>query len=560
MKPTLADLGININYDIIDYGYTPEQERLIDELYDAATKGKGQYLPRIKQAVKRYPHLPIYKNFLYACYARMGLKKEARHVLEIIREKHPDYVMGKINCAFDALDENKMEEAAEILHHFDLKKLGAHREELHYSEVLKVWVAAARYHIQLDDPDQAGYYWDLMEELMPDSEEGKIIAQTLVLKRMQLGVKQMKKERELERWVESFPTYIVEQSEEAPALPNPELQQLYEYSDESLPDEEIQEILELPRESLRAGLKMILEDSYRRFDYFTKAYEEEWNPEEQSFPIHALYFLREAGEPEDLDALLNLYRQGDEVLNYWFGDQFAELNWYTLYELGQGQLEKLKAFVLEPNLYYEARLLVSKTLAQLAIHQPARRAEVLDWFRDVFQYHLDHPDDDKRIDTAFLGWSASEALNLRAKELWPLIGQMYEKGFILPHYMGQLDELKREMDKPFEEHHKKPLPVDIFEHYEGGHYSRRIAPEPDPEIEAILKDERHGKLLSAFASLLNKSQREPALEEEGEYLAPPPPAINFPKASPIKESIKVGRNDPCPCGSGKKYKKCCGRK
>lgn len=24
------------------------------------------------------------------------------------------------------------------------------------------------------------------------------------------------------------------------------------------------------------------------------------------------------------------------------------------------------------------------------------------------------------------------------------------------------------------------------------------------------------------------------------------------------ESTKVGRNDPCPCGSGKKYKKCCG--
>ena len=25
------------------------------------------------------------------------------------------------------------------------------------------------------------------------------------------------------------------------------------------------------------------------------------------------------------------------------------------------------------------------------------------------------------------------------------------------------------------------------------------------------------------------------------------------------ENRKVGRNDPCPCGSGKKYKKCCGR-
>ncbi|RKY40214.1 MAG: hypothetical protein DRP85_09010 [Candidatus Makaraimicrobium thalassicum] len=21
--------------------------------------------------------------------------------------------------------------------------------------------------------------------------------------------------------------------------------------------------------------------------------------------------------------------------------------------------------------------------------------------------------------------------------------------------------------------------------------------------------------------------------------------------------VKIGRNDPCPCGSGKKYKKCC---
>ena len=33
-----------------------------------------------------------------------------------------------------------------------------------------------------------------------------------------------------------------------------------------------------------------------------------------------------------------------------------------------------------------------------------------------------------------------------------------------------------------------------------------------------------------------------------------------PAATTIKrEAAKVGRNDPCPCGSGKKYKKCCGR-
>ncbi|MGM9866814.1 MAG: preprotein translocase subunit SecA [Lepagella sp.] len=32
-----------------------------------------------------------------------------------------------------------------------------------------------------------------------------------------------------------------------------------------------------------------------------------------------------------------------------------------------------------------------------------------------------------------------------------------------------------------------------------------------------------------------------------------------PVTQPIKAQPKVGRNDPCPCGSGKKYKNCCGR-
>jgi SWIM/SEC-C metal-binding protein len=32
--------------------------------------------------------------------------------------------------------------------------------------------------------------------------------------------------------------------------------------------------------------------------------------------------------------------------------------------------------------------------------------------------------------------------------------------------------------------------------------------------------------------------------------------------NPVKTKVaekKVGRNEPCPCGSGKKYKKCCGK-
>ena len=39
---------------------------------------------------------------------------------------------------------------------------------------------------------------------------------------------------------------------------------------------------------------------------------------------------------------------------------------------------------------------------------------------------------------------------------------------------------------------------------------------------------------------------------------PPVPNASVKKTKTfIREEAKVGRNDPCPCGSGKKYKKCC---
>ncbi|MFQ5422627.1 MAG: SEC-C metal-binding domain-containing protein [Phycisphaerae bacterium] len=41
--------------------------------------------------------------------------------------------------------------------------------------------------------------------------------------------------------------------------------------------------------------------------------------------------------------------------------------------------------------------------------------------------------------------------------------------------------------------------------------------------------------------------------EDDAPLPPPVDTIKNPQTGP-------GRNDPCPCGSGKKYKKCCGRK
>jgi preprotein translocase subunit SecA len=52
----------------------------------------------------------------------------------------------------------------------------------------------------------------------------------------------------------------------------------------------------------------------------------------------------------------------------------------------------------------------------------------------------------------------------------------------------------------------------------------------------------------------------PGVETDGDGDAPPAtPEVQLPRVTVRRETPKVGRNDPCPCGSGKKYKHCHGK-
>jgi uncharacterized protein len=73
----------------------------------------------------------------------------------------------------------------------------------------------------------------------------------------------------------------------------------------------------------------------------------------------------------------------------------------------------------------------------------------------------------------------------------------------------------------------------------------------DPEMrpDPITPDKREQVIAFMAAGLMNayeyfRKEREGDLE------------VDAPE--PRRSTPKIGRNDPCPCGSGKKYKKCCG--
>jgi hypothetical protein len=86
----------------------------------------------------------------------------------------------------------------------------------------------------------------------------------------------------------------------------------------------------------------------------------------------------------------------------------------------------------------------------------------------------------------------------------------------------------------------------------------RFAPEDVEQAYAKRRDEpdwrRRGEPWrfyrpDAIAERQERWAKENREESEDEYDDPPLPYV--------RETPKVGRNDPCPCGSGKKYKKCC---
>lgn len=103
------------------------------------------------------------------------------------------------------------------------------------------------------------------------------------------------------------------------------------------------------------------------------------------------------------------------------------------------------------------------------------------------------------------------------------------------------------------------------------------------QVEDLLRSPQ-GALLADFSAFCQErgfedegaeaAMSEAVMELHGEWLQTPRPALEgekpaavleggrlFPsKVEPFRrQAPKVGRNDPCPCGSGKKFKRCCGR-
>jgi hypothetical protein len=80
------------------------------------------------------------------------------------------------------------------------------------------------------------------------------------------------------------------------------------------------------------------------------------------------------------------------------------------------------------------------------------------------------------------------------------------------------------------------------------------ADEPDSDED----DREKAAIREVFRQLLETDKRPPGEPNHGPAIAPDSTDSLAVSPGTIRNTAKIGRNDPCPCGSGRKYKKCCG--
>ncbi len=143
-------------------------------------------------------------------------------------------------------------------------------------------------------------------------------------------------------------------------------------------------------------------------------------------------------------------------------------------------------------------------------------------------------------------------------------------------HLRQLDELRTSVQNATYEQ-KDPLLIYKFESFNlfkemistinqnvVSSLSKLSIPMQDPAQAAAQQEQARARMQAeaerrrAEMARLN-AQREQLQSTSGPTPMPAAPGQGRPNKAPIRVEKKVGRNDPCPCGSGKKYKQCHGK-
>ena len=279
----------------------------------------------------------------------------------------------------------------------------------------------------------------------------------------------------------------------------------------------------LPREALKAAsaqrgemVSLFLEEieTYLALEPAGRA-----KPTPLFFIFHLLGEWREKAAYRPLARLLRLPRREVDAI---FGDGITTTSRRVMAAVFDGDPEPLYDIILDPNAEEFIRAGMCEALAMVTVRGELDRAATGRFLRDAFMKLQP-----QRQNYVWVGWQSAIAI-LGMSDLQTLVKKAFARGFIDSHILGYdhfEQDLRRGTENPDEpwrpDDHDCTLFGDTVEELSGWYcFSEQYSED----------QERWRRQAEADGA---RSQR---LE------------------NPFKG---VGRNDLCPCGSGKKFKKCC---
>lgn len=231
------------------------------------------------------------------------------------------------------------------------------------------------------------------------------------------------------------------------------------------------------------------------------------SPEEATLFCYALYLLAKWREPRAYPYVVRWLSLPGEAPFDIAGDVVAQDGGRILAAVCDGDLEPIKALVVDRSANEYGRSAGVTALALLAAWAEVSRESVITSFLWLAREGLE------REPSQVWNSLAADSADIEAVPLFPELRRAYDDGLIERRFMdsSELDEVEAApRGSVLDETRERHPPID----------------------DVVQATAWWGRFEDAPGS---------AIPEE-----------------PYRPSSKVGRNEPCPCGSGKKFKKCCG--
>jgi hypothetical protein len=247
--------------------------------------------------------------------------------------------------------------------------------------------------------------------------------------------------------------------------------------------------------------------------------------------VSILYLLAELRETRALPLVLGLLDLPEEVLDDYFGDFLGEGLDEIAASVSGGDAAPLLRLAEDPRTYVGARCCAVNAMLCLVAAERIPRETAIEWLRSVLQRGVrgEGPEAGHELwDSVFL-----TALDLYPGEIRDDLEAARAKGLFDPDNVSWTD-----LDEVIEAGKEEVLEV-LQETY-------GLIGDAGAAIESYLVGDEGAECPVCGEEHGHSHEHG---EDDGDVAAEPI----------VREAPRVGRNDPCPCGSGKKHKKCCGK-